>query len=166
MKQCCFTDFFAKMLDNNKGVVSIFFHKKLYIKNLFFIFPNLYSNLAYFVPIRNISYINILYRKITKYPRIIINKMGMGWGIALIICLSIYSRKAPNHPLLCHSLDISIYCCSSDFGIFYSHFIIDILSREMSTFACITDDITILVLPHISIMRKSLRKSNKKTTRK
>ncbi len=131
----------------------------MHVSNLIFFFSNLYSNLAYFISGRDIFHTHIFYRKVTKYTCMLVDKMSMSRRITFIVCFAIDTRKTTDQSLFRHSFNISINSSSSDFGILHSNLIINILSGEMSTFTGITDDITVLVLSHISIMRKSLRKS-------
>ena len=131
---------------------------------LAFYLPDLHTYLRYLVSCWDSSHIDILDREVTEYSRRLIYEMCVSRRIALVVSLTMDPWESPDHPFLCHSFDIAIYSRSSYLRTDRSHFIIDILSREMPTLAGTTDDITVLVLTHRSIMRKNLTKSNKKTT--
>ncbi len=132
----------------------VFFFIGICIRYLVFFLSDLYSDFTYFISLWYISDIDILDRKITKNPRMIIDEMCMSCRITLIVCLSIDPRKTPNHTFFCHCFNISIYGCSSDFWIFDPYFIINILSWKVSAFASSTDDISILVLAHKGCYQK------------
>lgn len=87
--------------------------------------------------------------------------MSMSMWIALIICLSMNTRKSSKRSLFGHRLDISVDCRTTNFWTFSSHLFIDVISRKMSTLARITDDLAVLVFSHAHIMRRNLKKSKK-----
>ncbi len=139
------------------------FFVRWWISITFFILftGNLDTDFWYFVASWNISDRNILDRKITEYSTHLIDQVSMCMWIALVVCLSVNTRKSSEHPLFCHGFDISVDRRTANLWTFSSHLFIDIISRKMSTFASITDDLAVLVFSHAHIMRRNLKKSKK-----
>ena len=112
------------------------------------LFSYLYTNLTDLISFWNISDLDIFYREVTENSGFFIHNMCMRGCIALIIGLSIDSRKSPQSSLFGHRFDISIDSRSTDFWLMDANFFIDIISGEMTAFTGITDDIAILMLAH------------------
>jgi hypothetical protein len=82
--------------------------------------------------------------------------------IALIVGLAVDPRESTEYSLLGHRLDIAIDGCSSDLRLLYLDLIIYIIRREMSAGTSCTDDVTILMGSHMSlIMIINLKKATK-----
>ena len=125
---------------------------RVFLENILLLFSNLDTYFGYLISLWNTSYSNLFHRKITEHPRTIINQMCMSWIITFIIRLAIDSRETTKNTLLCHTFDISIYGSSTDFWLFDANLIKNIISGKMSTSTGITDDITILMSSHMSLL--------------
>ena len=115
---------------------------------------NLDAYLTDLVPIGDSLYNNIVHRKITKNPSLLVDDMCMGLIVALIVGLAVDPREPPEYPLLSHTFDIAVDSSTSDLGLLDLDLVEDIICREMTTGAGITDDLTVLVGAHTRIMVK------------
>ena len=102
---------------------------------------------------------DIIHRKVTEYTSFLIDKMCMSCIIALVVGLAIDTRKTPEESLFCHAFDIAVDGCTTNFWFLSAYFLEYIVSRHMTTGTRITDDVSVLVGAHTSIMRKKRQKA-------
>ncbi len=88
---------------------------------------------------------DILYREVTKNPCFFVDEMSVSMRIALIVGFPIDAWESPEESLLCHRFDIAVDGCLPDLLTLSTHLFIDIVRREVTTFASCTDDFSILV---------------------